>query len=125
MKKYFFDVIIHKYADFSGRASRTEFWLFNLFYFLIMLVLSMVFFFLMFAVPSDNTVVGLFLAFLGLVIGLLNLVMLVPCIALSVRRLHDAGLSGWLILVVLLFSPILIIFGLLPPTEGPNQYDAQ
>ncbi|MDD6174124.1 MAG: DUF805 domain-containing protein [Elusimicrobia bacterium] len=123
MKEYFLDVIIHKYADFSARASRKEFWMFYLIYFLIMLVLSSIFFLIMFAAPENNAAFGLFLAVFGLFIGLFYLAMLVPCFAMCVRRLHDAGLSGWLVLVMLIFSPILIIFGLLPPTEGPNQYD--
>lgn len=122
MKKYFFDVIRYKYADFSGRASRKEFWLFNLCYFLVMFVLSMIFFLIMFSAGGDNGAAGLFLALLGLLIGVLYLAMLVPSFALSVRRLHDAGLSGWLVLLLFVFTPIMIVFGLIPPTEGPNQY---
>lgn len=63
----------NKYATFSGRASRSEFWFFHLFYVIIYLVT--------FWIPFVNIVV--YLAFL------------LPTLAVSWRRLHDTGRSGW------------------------------
>lgn len=123
MKKYFWDIIRHKYAVFGGRASRKEFWFFHLCYALIVFVLAMVFYGLYFAAMDGDGSFGLLSTLVGIFIGLINLGLLVPVIALTVRRLHDAGLTGWLILVSFLFAPMNIIFGILPPTPGRNQYD--
>ncbi|WP_428065060.1 DUF805 domain-containing protein [Candidatus Proelusimicrobium volucris] len=123
MKKYFWDIIRHKYAVFSGRASRKEFWFFHLWYALTIFVLAMVFFGLYFAAMDGDRFFGLLSTLVGIVIGLINLGVFIPVIALTVRRLHDAGLTGWLIMVSVIFAPMNIIFGLLPPTPGKNQYD--
>ncbi len=123
MKKYFWNTIRHKYAVFNGRSSRTEFWFFHLWYALMLFVLGLVFFGLYFAAMDGDRFFGLLATLVGIVIGLINLGVFIPVIALTVRRLHDAGLTGWLILVSFLFAPMNIIFGLLPPTPGKNQYD--
>ena len=115
MKKYFWDIIRHKYAVFSGRASRKEFWFFHLWYALTIFVLAMVFFGLYFAAMDGDRFFGLLSTLVGIVIGLINLGVFIPVIALTVRRLHDAGLTGWLIMQTVIFAPMNIIFGLLPP----------
>lgn len=123
MKKYFFDVIRHKYIDFGGRASRKEFWLFHLFCALTIFVLSMLFFSLYYLVGEEGGFLAFLVSLLGFATGLINLGLFIPIIALSVRRLHDAGLTGWLVLLSFFFAPINIIFGLIPPTPGANRYD--
>lgn len=88
-----------KYATFSGRANRSEYWYFVLFTFLCGII-----------------------PFLGY---LASLVFLIPGIAVAVRRLHDLGKSGWNYLFVLipLVGPILLIIWFCQPSqEGENQY---
>jgi uncharacterized membrane protein YhaH (DUF805 family) len=70
-----------KYADFSGRASRSEYWWFILFYFLASAACSII----------SQTLGGLF-----------GLAVLLPSLAAASRRLHDTNRSGWWQLIVLL-----------------------
>lgn len=69
-----------QYADFSGRARRTEYWMFALVNFLISLVLN---------VALVGSFLGLSLAYLY------SLAIFIPSLAVCVRRLHDIGRSGW------------------------------
>lgn len=99
-----------KYAEFDGRSRRTEYWMFILFN----MIVSFVFGFI------DG------MAATGGVIGLLYvLVVFVPSIAVSIRRLHDAGHSGWWLLINLI--PILgwivfLIFTVQDSVPSTNQY---
>ena len=93
-----------KYADFSGRASRPEFWWFVLFQVLVLLVAGMLGKFI-YAIA----VAGLF----------------VPGIAVGARRLHDIGKSGWfqLLYLVPLVGIFLLIYWFVQPGEqGGNQH---
>ena len=108
MKEAVRSVLIENYANFNGRASRSEYWYFVLAY----LIVYVIFFALASAVP----VLGLLgIAFLGLII---------PAIAVGVRRLHDLDKSGWwyLLGLVPLLGLILLYWFCLPGTPGPNQY---
>ena len=102
-----------KYATFSGRARRPEFWWFYLFQFIVNIGLSIL----------DLAIAGAggpkVLALLG------YLALLLPWLAAGVRRLHDTDRSGWLML--LLFIPlvgfiILIVFWCQRGTDGPNRF---
>ena len=84
--------VFSKYAVFSGRARRSEYWYFALFYFLVGLALD--------CIPFLN-----FLSFIWI------LAMLIPSITVSVRRLHDIGKSGWNFLIVAI--PQLLLIGYL------------
>ena len=77
-----------QYADFSGRANRTEFWMFMLFNYIAIFVLFLL-------------VLGLRTMALPLV-GFYTLGTLIPSLAITVRRLQDTGKSGWMILVSLI-----------------------
>ena len=97
-------VCLSKYATFTGRASRSEFWWFFLFQILISLAASM----------------------LGDVInGLVALGLLLPAIAVGTRRLHDIGKSGWwqLLLLTGIGLLLLIYFWVQPTVEGGNGND--
>ena len=83
---YFFDVIGHHYADFKGKTSRKEFWLFVLCHFLITLAVSLL-------GALINLLVG---AAISLLLGL---ALFIPILALYVRRMHDIGKSGWWVLI--------------------------
>ncbi len=109
---YFKDVVFNKYAQFDGRARRSEFWYFVLINMLIQLV-----------VGGLGEMMGSFL-FQGLS-GLISLALLVPGIAVAVRRLHDTGRSGWNLLWALLpivGAVILIVFYAKDSDPGSNQY---
>lgn len=98
-----------KFATFEGRASRSEFWFFNLFLVLGYMVLGLL-----------DAVTGI--AVLG---AIFSLVTLIPTIAVAVRRLHDTDRSGWWYLLV--FVPIigvivLIIWFASRGTNGDNRF---
>tara|TARA_B100000287_G_scaffold311994_1_gene295275 strand:+ start:1853 stop:2257 length:405 start_codon:yes stop_codon:yes gene_type:complete len=89
----------NKYATFSGRASRSEYWWGYLGYVVIATVLQIVA--LVGAAALLN--VNESLAGLALLVPMLALVgMIIPSIAVSVRRLHDTGKSGWMLLIILI-----------------------
>lgn len=107
---------LRKYATFTGRARRREYWFFQLF-----VALGMIAFALIDRVTgSFDPEVGL-----GLLSGLFGLAMFVPNIAVSIRRLHDTDRSGWWLL--LCFLPIigiivLLVFFVLDGTRGSNRF---
>lgn len=91
------DSCIRKYSDFKGRASRSEYWWFWGFYVSILIGIPLLLFIVTEALdtassPSISGIVLIVIYFLS-VLGLL-----IPFIAVSVRRLHDSGLSGWHVL---------------------------
>lgn len=89
-----------RYAEFSGRSSRAEFWWFFLALFLVYMVVWFVF---VGAIASTimanqgNPSVGMFgaLGIGGILFGLVWLALIIPSIAVQVRRLHDTNRSGW------------------------------
>ena len=92
-----------KYADFSGRARRKEYWMFALGllgpYFLLFILSS-------------------FASIFGYVLMLFGLAALVPAIAVGVRRMHDVDKPGWFIII-----PIYnLILACTEGTKGPNQF---
>jgi uncharacterized membrane protein YhaH (DUF805 family) len=108
--------VFSKYAEFSGRARRSEYWFWILFYVIVMAV----------AVVLDN-VLGT--KFSGSYYGWIELVVLlaliVPTIAVTVRRLHDTERSGWWYLlnfVCGIGALIVLVFCVIDGTPGPNKY---
>lgn len=87
--------VLKKYADFTGRAQRKEYWMF----------VAVNFIFSFFAIFIDNMLEIQAENGLGLVYALYVLMVLLPGLAVSVRRLHDVGKSGWMLLVY--FIPII------------------
>lgn len=99
------------YCNFSGRSSRSEYWWFCLFTFIVGVVISIVFSFS----ESASKIVA----------GLVNLAFLLPGLGLAVRRLHDINKSGWFILLGLIpivGAIILIIWFCKDSDPQPNQY---
>ncbi len=80
--------VLKKYTVFSGRAGRPEFWYFVLFNFIISVVLLLI-----------DRAIGTASAGSGLLEGLYSLAVLVPSIAVGIRRMHDTNRSGWWILL--------------------------
>ncbi|HLP43839.1 MAG TPA: DUF805 domain-containing protein [Candidatus Nanoarchaeia archaeon] len=105
---YYLDVW-KKYAVFSGRSRRREYWYFVLFNFIVALVVGII-------------ASSLRLHFLSTIY---NLAVLVPCLAVSVRRLHDTDRSGWWLLIgliPLIGTIILIVFAVQDSTPGANRF---
>ncbi|MEU5418143.1 DUF805 domain-containing protein [Streptomyces sp. NPDC001407] len=102
--------VLKKYAVFTGRAGRAEFWMFTLFSVLISLALAVI-----------DTALGT-KPLLGV---LYSLAVLLPSLAVGVRRLHDTNRTGWWILIALvpiIGGIILLVFLALPGTPGDNSY---
>ena len=102
--------VLKKYAVFNGRARRTEYWMFVLFNIIISFVLGFV----------EGLVGG------PGVIGLLyGLAVLIPGIAVAVRRLHDTDRSGWWLLIAvvpIIGAIVLLVFMVQDSKSGQNQY---
>ena len=107
---------LKNYAGFSGRARRREYWLFTLFSDIILLALSILDF--MIYNLSDGTV-------LGMLTGLYLLGVLIPSSAVTFRRLHDTGKSGWWLLINMIPAVGTLVFFIiliLDSQPGENQY---
>jgi uncharacterized membrane protein YhaH (DUF805 family) len=108
--------VLKKYAVFSGRARRKEYWFFVLFNIIASIVLAIV-----------DTMTGTMSMTYG--IGLLgciySLLVLIPSIAVGVRRLHDTDRSGWWLLLALvpfIGIIVLIVFFVMDSTPGDNRF---
>ncbi|AOK90880.1 MULTISPECIES: DUF805 domain-containing protein [Paenibacillus] len=101
--------VLQNYVGFQGRARRTEYWMFTLFNVIACLILYLV-----------DLLLGL-----PLVLTLIySLAVLLPSLAVFVRRLHDTGKTGWWILIALVpFGGIvLLVFECLDSQPGDNKY---
>ena len=109
-------IALKKYAVFSGRSRRKEYWYFYLFYILFIFVLSFI-----------DVMIGTYdaVAEIGLIGGVFILFMLIPLLATSVRRLHDTDRSGWWLLIALIpliGAIVILVFTLQDSKPGENQY---
>ncbi len=109
--------VLKKYAVFEGRARRKEYWLFVLFNFIIEVVLAII----------DNVIGTAFNnnSYYGWLTMIYALAVIIPTWAVTVRRLHDVGKSGWWIFISLV--PLIGGFWLLylevsDSQPGENQY---
>lgn len=99
-----FVTCLKKYADFSGRATRSEYWWFVLCEVLILGIASLI----------SDTLPGLF-----------ALALVLPALAVGARRLHDTGRSGWwmlLMLVPFIGGLFLLYWAVLPSQPGANAF---
>ena len=99
---------LKKFADFSGRATRTQYWMFVLVYMIIYVVLSVI----------DYQLGTVILA------AVFSLALLIPSISIATRRLHDTGRTGWwqLIALIPLLGLIVLIFFLVQDSQDDNEY---
>ena len=104
----------NKYADFNGRASRSEYWYYVLFIFLVSLAISFV------ATPIGGA------RLVYVLNSLFTLAVLIPSLALMFRRLHDTGRTGlWFLLGFFpLTAIVLVVFLCLDSQPGANEYGA-
>ncbi len=111
----------------SGRASRSEYWWWALFSFIVYVVLRVPAYVLGIATSSDGgRTPGAAAIPLIILMIIFSLAIIVPNLALTVRRLHDAGYSGWLVLLGLVpyvGGLILLIFTVLPSSPAGVKYD--
>jgi len=100
--------VLKNFADFDGRARRSEYW----YFFLVNVLVSISF-----------NVIGMALGgatFIGLLSMLFTLAVLIPSIAVAVRRMHDVGKSGWYALI-----PVYnLVLACTEGTAGGNEYGA-
>lgn len=99
-----------KYVNFQGRASRSEFWWFAIFIFLVKF----------FGITINVFTGGGNLHILIIAV----LILLIPYLSVRARRLHDMNKSGWWVLlnIMILGQLALLIMCILPGTAGPNKY---
>ena len=108
--------VMNPYGNFDGRARRTEYWMFQLFNYLIMFVIIL-FLGMLNLIENQFVIFSLVIYFF---IGVF-----IPSLSVRVRRLHDINKSGWWVLISLvpyLGSIILLIFMLIEGTTGDNKY---
>ena len=101
--------VFSKYATFSGRARRSEYWWFYLAYFLVAVVATII-----------DGILGVTILEVILVLAVL-----IPGLAVSVRRLHDVGRSGWWLLIGLIplvGAIVLLVFACQDSQAGPNRW---
>ena len=106
--------LVKKYADFSGRASRSEYWFYSLFVIILSIVSLIIDTMILYYPIEDN--------------GPINLILIVgttlPSIAVGARRLHDVGKSGWWQLIIFTIIGILVLlyWYIIKGTDGNNEY---
>jgi uncharacterized membrane protein YhaH (DUF805 family) len=111
---YWKKVVLENYLNFDGRARRAEFWWYALANLIISFVLSVI-----------DAALGLGGGFGGVLSGIYGLAVLLPGIAVGIRRLHDTSKSGWWLLLVfipLVGAIVLIVFWATEGVRGANDY---
>ncbi len=125
---------LRRYADFSGRSRRIEYWMFKLFSMICLfgfLAIGAIIGGLMGAFDQEKPSIA-FWGIAGILLVIYLIIFLVPSIAVAVRRWHDQGQSGWVVVLfaVLSIIPLVgsisgianIVFMCLPGTSGSNKY---
>lgn len=99
---------LKKYADFSGRARRKEYWMYMLFYFIAAII-----------VAFFDIVLGI--SFLSIILGL---ALLIPTISITTRRLHDTDRTGWwqLVFLVPIVGFIVMLVFMCMDSHPDNEY---
>lgn len=110
-------VVIRNYANFHGRASRYEYWMFYLGF--VALCFAVLMLGLLVASTSENLAMVMFI-----LIGVIVAGLLIPQLSCAVRRLHDADLSGWWYLLIFIpyIGGILVIILTCLPSKPTNKY---
>jgi len=128
----YFKMGFQKYADFSSRSTRSEFWWFQLGYFLVFIPICMIAGLLAFMLMDVDSAGGENLESFGLammifaaIVAIFLLGTFIPQVAITVRRIHDTGNSGWLYLLTML--PYIgfiawVIFGVMETEPRTNKW---
>ena len=104
-------ICFNKFADFEGRARRSEFWWWYLFNVIVSMVVNII------TIPMGY-IPGIVFS------GIISLILLLPNLAAAVRRLHDTGRSGWMYLIGLIpcIGIIFLIIWFCEDSQGDNEY---
>jgi uncharacterized membrane protein YhaH (DUF805 family) len=104
----YFTLALQKYADFTGRSTRTEYWMYVLFYLLFYAVAAII----------DNLIDA------RIFTSILSLALLLPSLSVAARRLHDTGRTGWwqLISLIPVIGIIVLIIFLVQDSHDDNEY---
>jgi uncharacterized membrane protein YhaH (DUF805 family) len=123
---------LKRYAQFSGRSRRKEYWMYALFLLIVAIVLGIIESILGLGghavLASETSSSGAFYGALfnrGILSNLFSLATFIPSLAVGVRRLHDTNRSGWwylLIFVPLIGAIVLLVWFCTAGTSGPNNY---
>jgi len=118
MINWYKKVVFENYANFNGRARRSEYWYFALMNLLLFIVVTVL-----------DSALGLNFAPLpyGYLYVVLALATFIPGLAVAVRRLHDVGKSGWfyfIVLIPLIGAIWLLVLFCTEGDRGENQYGA-
>lgn len=107
---------LSRYATFYGRASRSEFWWFFLFFILMSVAATIVG---ILAFPANRLAVEM-------VTGIVELFLVLPMLAVGARRLHDIGWSGWwqLLYLTVVGYPVLVVLWVLSSEPARNAHGA-
>lgn len=113
----FKNIVTNKYAQFSGRATKAEFWQYILIFILINVAFSIL--------SSIFSGVSFLRMLFMIISAIVSLGLLIPSIAVGIRRMHDIGKGGGWILVNLIpfIGTIWFIILAIKDSDGPNQYD--
>ncbi|CZE48155.1 DUF805 domain-containing protein [Campylobacter geochelonis] len=106
----YFKKVYAEYFNFNGRARRKEYWYYTLFYTIISIVLG---------------TLDLLIFDMEILSSIFFLVSLIPYLAVSARRLHDIGKSGWWLLIgiiPILGGIVLLVFFIIDGEQGDNEY---
>ena len=116
--EWYLKVMRDNYANFNGRARRKEYWMFTLFFLLFALLAG----FVIGILSAAGETVAMIAIILAVVWYLAHLV---PSLAVTVRRLHDTGKSGWFYLLAIIpyiGGLIIFIFTVIEGDKGDNKY---
>ena len=108
---------LKRYTDFSGRSRRKEYWMFVLGVFIVAVVLGII--------EGILGLSGMVAGAYGPLTALFLLGVIIPSIAVQIRRFHDQDKSGWFVLLALipfLGGLIVLVFMCLEGTKGPNRF---
>lgn len=105
--EYFKDALT-RYAEFTGRATRRQFWMYILFYLIFYIVTVVI-----------DSILGI-----GLISTLYSLGLLIPSLAIGCRRLHDINMSGWwqLLMLIPILGTLVLIYFYVQPSREDNQF---
>jgi uncharacterized membrane protein YhaH (DUF805 family) len=127
-------VLREKYATFSGRASRSEYWWYYLFHISVAIVFVAVGLWVATATGGGEGGVSSGVIAVGVVGALFLLATFIPALAVQIRRFHDRNMSGWWYLALIILGMVpyvgiiasiaIFVIGLLPGTVGPNKFGA-
>ena len=113
--------VLTNWNNFSGRACRSEFWFFCLAAVLVQVIISII------EIATgmvDIESIGSLLPEMGILSIIFTLLILVPSISVTSRRLQDRGLSGWwqLLYLTIIGIPVIVVLAMLPAKEDENNW---